>query len=115
MKKTHLMYKKVRSAGLWLLTLGSLALNSQAATRLFDFNSDPTTNGELTVYGSSVWVPSGGVGASTNANDGYLQVTAAANGQRGAIVFADFDGGQVVQAFTFDMDVRIGNGTQPPA
>jgi hypothetical protein len=119
MKKTHLM-TKLMAAGrgaTWATSflLGSLALSSQAATATFDFNTDPTNSGQLTVYGDSIWVPSGGVGASTNANDGYLQVTAAANGQRGAIVFSDFDGGQVVAAFTFDMDVRIGNGTQPPA
>lgn len=129
MKKTPLKCKKLVGLGrgatgttLWLLlllTLGSLAPSSWAATVHFDFNSDPTTNGLLTIFdngtGGTTWVSSGGVGASTNANDGYLQVTSAGNGQRGAIVFADFDGGQVVQAFTFDADVRIGNGTQPPA
>jgi hypothetical protein len=120
MKKTHLMTKKLMAAGrsaigASLLLLGSLALNSQAASVFFDFNSDPTTNGLLTIDGTSTWVSSGGVGSATNANDGYLQVTSATGGQRGAIVFADFDSGSVVQAFSFDMDVRIGNGTQPPA
>jgi PA domain len=114
MKKTHLIHKKLTSVGLMALTLGSLALKSQAASVLFDFNSDPT--GVLNIYGNSTWVPNGGVGSSTNANDGYLQVTAALGSQRGAIVFADFDGGQVVKAFTFEADVRIGNGTvNPPA
>ena len=54
-------------------------------------------------------------GSSTNANDGYLVVTAAAGSQRSAIVFSDFDNGEVVQAFTFEGDFRIGNGTQNPA
>src|SRR6516164_4393463 len=102
MKKTHLTHKKLTSVGLMALTVGTLALKSQAASVLFDFNSDPTTSGLLTLFGTSTWVPSGGVGSSTNANDGYLQVTAAAGSQRGAIVFSDFDGGQVVQAFTFE-------------
>jgi hypothetical protein len=93
--------------------LGTVA--AQAGNAFFDFNSDPTTNGLLTLYGNGVWVPSGGVGAATNANDGYLQVTAAAGSQRSAIVFADIDHGEVVAAFTFEADFRIGNGTQSPA
>jgi len=93
----------------------ALALSTQAATVLFDFNTDPTANGLLHLYGNSRWVSTDGAGGSTNANDGYLSVTDAANGQRGAIVFEDFDGGQVVKAFTFEADVRIGNGTTQPA
>ena len=34
---------------------------------------------------------------------------------RGAVVFADFDNGAIIKAFTFDADVRIGNGTAQPA
>lgn len=58
---------------------------------------------------------SDGVGAATNGNDGYLQVTPAVNSQAGAVIFSDFDSGAVVQGFTFEADVRIGNGTQTPA
>jgi hypothetical protein len=117
MKNTHLLRRKLKSAGL-LLALGSLALHSQAASVLFDFNTDPTTSGLLTIYnsgGTTMWVPTGGAGAATNANDGYLQITAAQGSQRGAIIFSDFDAGQVVKAFTFEADVRIGNGTTQPA
>lgn len=84
-------------------------------TATFDFNSDPTANGQLQLFGNATWTPDGGVGASTNANDGYLVVTTATGSQRSAIVFADFDQGEVVQAFTFEGDFRIGNGTQNPA
>jgi len=122
MKKKYLTHKKLTSVGLMALTLGALALKSQAASVLFDFNTDPTTSGLLRIYPTNnpsqttAWIPSGGVGSATNANDGYLQITAAQNSQRGAIIFNDFDGGQVVQAFTFECDVRIGNGTiNPPA
>jgi len=122
MKKKYLTHKKLTSVGLMALTLGALALKSQAASVTFDFNTDPTTSGLLKIYPTNnpgqttAWIPSGGVGSATNANDGYLQVTAAQGSQRGAIIFNDFDGGQVVQAFTFECDVRIGNGTvNPPA
>ena len=84
-------------------------------TASFDFNSDPTASGQLQLFGNAVWTPTGGIGSSTNDSDGYLQVTAAVGSQRSAIVFADFDQGEVVQAFTFEGDFRIGNGTQAPA
>lgn len=100
------------------LALASGLLCAGAAlggTASFDFNSDPTANGQLQLFGNATWTPNGGVGASTNANDGYLVVTTAVGSQRSAIVFADFDQGEVVQAFTFEGDFRIGNGTQTPA
>lgn len=85
------------------------------ATAFFDFNSDPTTSGQLTLYGSATWQATGGIGAATNANDGFVEVTPSNSNQRGAVVFTDFDNGKVIEAFTFDADVRIGNGTTPPA
>lgn len=93
--------------------LGSVA--AQASSQFFDFNSDPTTSGLLTLFGSAIWQPTDGTGTSTNANDGFLQITAAQNSQRSAIVFADFDNGAVIQGFTFEADLRIGNGTSTPA
>jgi hypothetical protein len=86
-----------------------------SSTVVFDFNTDPALSGLLTTYGSAIWVASGGPGNATNSNDGYLQITDAAVGERSAIVFADFDGGSVVQGFTFDADLRVGNGTAQPA
>src|SRR2546430_214135 len=88
---------------------------AKAGSAFFDFNSDPTAGGLLTLYGNATWQPTGGAGAATNASDGYLQITDSAGGQRGAIVFADFDTGAVIRAFTFDADLRIGNGTASPA
>ncbi|HVV70800.1 MAG TPA: PA14 domain-containing protein, partial [Verrucomicrobiae bacterium] len=69
----------------------------------------------MQLFGNATWQPSGGTGASTNANDGYLEVTPSSGGQRGAVVFRDFDNGEVIKAFTFEADVRIGNGTAQPA
>ena len=93
--------------------LSSLA--AQAGSATFNFNSNPTTSGLLTLYGSANWHSTGGAGAATNASDGYIEVTPSAAGQRGAVVFADFDNGAIIKAFTFEADVRIGNGSTPPA
>src|SRR5579872_3077972 len=87
----------------------------QAASTFFNFNSDPAVSGSLTLYGNATWQPTDGAGASTNANDGYIEVTPSQGYQRGAVVFADFDNGSIIKAFTFEADVRIGNGTAQPA
>src|SRR5215472_11833737 len=92
-----------------------LSLAVQAGSASFNFNSNPTTSGLLTLYGSANWQSSGGAGASTNASDGFIEVTPSAGGQVGAVVFADFDNGAIIKAFTFEADVRIGNGTAQPA
>jgi hypothetical protein len=86
-----------------------------AATASFNFNSNPSANGSLTLYGNANWQATGGSGAATNSSDGFIEVTPSAGGMRGAVVFADFDNGAIIKAFTFDADVRIGNGTTPPA
>lgn len=92
-----------------------LALASPAASAFFNFNSDPTASGQLTLYGSATWQPADGAGSLTNANDGFIEVTPSVSNQRGAVVFADFDNGKVIEAFTFAADVRIGNGSTSPA
>jgi uncharacterized repeat protein (TIGR03806 family) len=104
-------------AAIRCLTAGVLlfALPVWGGSAFFNFNSNPTTSGLLTLYGNASWQPTGGAGSATNASDGYLQVTPSAGNQRGAIVFADFDNGQMIKAFTFEADVRIGNGTTSPA
>ena len=91
------------------------AANAPAASVTFDFNSDPTTSGQLTLYGSALWMASNGVGVATNVDDGYVQLTPAVNSLSGAVIFSDFDSGAVVQGFTFTADVRIGNGSSTPA
>ena len=101
----------------FLLFCGILLLTwvGRAGQATFNFNSDPTASGLLTIYGNANWQSTGGAGAATNASDGFIEVTPSAGNQRGAVVFKDFDGGQVIEAFTFEADVRIGNGTAAPA
>src|SRR6185369_7125649 len=90
-------------------TLLLFGIAAQAATTNFDFNSDPS--GFLDISGNAFWSSSGGVGSATNPSDGFLVITTATGSQRGQIIFDDFDAGSVVQGFTFDCDLRIGNGT----
>jgi hypothetical protein len=96
------------------VSLFFVTLACEAGSAFFDFNTNPTASGALKLYGNANWYSSGGAGASTNASDGYIEVTSSAGGQRGAVVFADFDNGQMVKAFTFEADVRIGNGSAQP-
>lgn len=90
------------------------ATAAHAGTFFFDFNTDPSTSGLLTISGAGSWVPAGGAGSSTNSSDGYLELTDGTS-QATTIIFSDFDSGSVVQAFTFEADLQIGNGTQSPA
>ena len=95
-------------AGILLATMAC-----QAGSASFNFNTNPSA--VLSVYGSANWQPTGGAGAATNASDGFLEITPAAGGARGAVVFQDFDNGQAMKAVTFDADLRIGNGDGTPA
>lgn len=91
-----------------------------AGTVTFDFNTNPDGILDFTgnIYDGPVgsrtladaWHPTGGVGDS-----GYLSITDATTGTRSKIIFDDFDNGQIVQAFTFEADLRIGDGTDAPA
>src|SRR5882724_48462 len=97
--------------------LGMLLVSSaQAATNFLDFNTDPATIGLYVEPGgqAAVWVPNGGA-SSGAAGDGYLVVTAAANGQAGLLVFKDLEVGLVVKAFKFECELRIGGGANRPA
>jgi hypothetical protein len=98
-----------------IVTAGVVCVGAaQAGSFFFDFNTDPTLNGLLTINGSGSWQASGGAGAATNANDGYLVISSGTS-QSTTIIFSDFDAGSVVQGFTFEADLRIGNGTLAPA
>ncbi len=126
------------------IALGLLAgISVQAGTFKTDFRCDPSTNlnfgGSLwdgvttTGTGSANWQTNGGAGPFGNTtsnvavlgvtNDGFLQLTFAdhncesnlSSGLTGGVLFDDFDNGLVVAAFTFDADLRIGNGTPAPA
>ena len=106
----------VRRAGRFVcLAVSALALSAPAASVFFNLNTNPIAGGQLTLYGNASWVSTNGAGAATNASDGFLEITPSAGGQRGAIVFADFDTGGAIRAYTFDADLRIGNGTANPA
>jgi hypothetical protein len=97
------------------MSLGLLcAASAQAGSFFFDFNTDPASSGLFTTEGASEWVPYHGTGYETNSEDGFLSITKARS-ESGRIIFSDFDSGSVVQAFTFECDLRIGNGSQSPA
>src|SRR5579859_7366490 len=74
---------------------------ARAATVFFNFNTDPTAGSLLNLYGNANWQSTGGAGSATNATDGFIEVTPSAGGERGAVVFADFDNGAIIKAFTF--------------
>ncbi len=105
----------VRAPQFFCLAASLLSLNAGAGSAFFTFNTDPSLNPQLALYGNATWQPTGGAGATTNSNDGYLQITDSTANQRSAVVFADFDTGAIIQAFSFEADVRIGNGTAQPA
>ncbi|MBU6401418.1 MAG: hypothetical protein KGS61_13965, partial [Verrucomicrobia bacterium] len=123
-----------------LLGLSSAAVLAGSFTA--DFNTDPTTilnfggslwDGVTTSHtGTAHWVPSGGagpIGTTANGpvlgqtNDGFLQMTfgdptcsgTLGSSEIGGVLFTNFDGNLIVQAFTFECDLRIGNGQPNPA
>ena len=92
------------------------AATAQASTTVIDFNQDPgtTTPPQVSsITGSANWqsVYGRSYDAVTNASDGFLEITPAVNSLVGTVIFPDFDSGAVVQGFTFDCWVRVGNGT----
>ncbi len=127
-----------------LLCLGAVA-GLQAGTFSTDFNASSSTNlldfcgtewdgVTATRTGSTVWMASGGAGPLGNTangpvlgvpGDGYLQITMAnipdissvpnTSFMCGGVLFKDFDAGLVVAGFTFECDLRIGNGNPNPA
>jgi hypothetical protein len=100
-------------------TLGSLAavaclaaaLPLKAGQAFWDLN-DPSQVDDFILVGNN---PDSGVWLQDDDGNGFIRVTAAADGRTGAILFPDFDEGLVVKAFEFEMDVRLGDGTNPPA
>ncbi len=126
-----------------VMAIGLLAAASaQAGSFKTDFSTDPTTvlnfGGSLwdgvttTGTGSANWQTNGGAGPFGNTTngpvsgvpgDGFLQITFAdhscmsnlSSSLCGGVLFDDFDNGLVVAGFTFDADLRIGNGDPNPA
>jgi hypothetical protein len=81
------------------------ASSSLAGTKTWDFNTDPTTTTALIFGGSNehIWQSSSGV------TGGFLALTYSVNSQNAVVIFPDIDNGNVVTAFDFDCDLRIGN------
>ena len=76
---------------------------------VLDFETDPQ---DLNVefFGNAEWRDEGGF-----EDTGYLSVTDALNGQRGAIVFPDLSNGGSLTSFSIEADLRVGGGTARPA
>jgi len=121
------------------------AASAQAGSYTNTFNSANSTNGlnfggslwdgtTASRTGSAAWIKSGGagpIGGTTNGpvfgvpGDGYLQMTFASEACGpnytpssylcGGVLFDDFDPGEVVAGFTFECDLRMGNGNPAPA
>ncbi|MGD0537263.1 MAG: hypothetical protein ABSC03_06415 [Verrucomicrobiota bacterium] len=87
-----------------------------AGSATYDFTTDPSTIPGMSLVGStdgatSISYPEW---RSTGGNPGgylaLLDATVVADGgQNGTVLFPDFDLGLVVQGFTFDVDLRVGN------
>jgi hypothetical protein len=78
-----------------------------AGSSSYDFDADPSKSGVI-MKGSGgypAWRASGG------ASGGYLALLDAVSGTQAAVMFPDLDAGQVVQGFSFDVDLRVGNAT----
>lgn len=93
-------------------TLASLPEAAHAGS----YSTDFTTNPGLTVYQNAQSITAGNGWVASGGNPGgYLKMTDAANDQRTVVVFPDFEPGFLVGGFTFEVDCRIGAGTNPPA
>jgi hypothetical protein len=111
----------------------STDFNASSSTNLLDFCGTEWDGVTTANTGSTVWAPSGGAGPIGNTaagpvlgvpGDGYLQITMASvpdgggfntTYMCGGVLFKDFDAGLVVAGFTFECDLRIGNGNANPA
>lgn len=100
-------YKTLIKVGLGLCVVG-LFLPAKAGEFTVDFDTDPSAI--LDVY-SNLPRPPGNWRATGGNPGGYLAITDAAGSQYSVIRFQDFDQGMLVKAFTFKVDVRMGNGT----
>jgi hypothetical protein len=136
--------KRITSCSI-LAALGLSCASAFAGSLTVDFNSDPKgllnfagtewDGTTATRTGSTYWIKDGGVpmGATTNGpqkgvtGNGFLQITPAGVSSDptadlakcsylcGGAIFNDFDAGLVVAGFTFECDLRIGNGDPAPA
>lgn len=108
------MRRKQTTHRRWLALLSAAAagLSLQAGEVFYDFNTEPAA-GTFTTFGTAPypeWRASGGKDDS-----GYYAITDAMNSLSGTLILPDIDGGKVIKAFEFSVDVRIGDGTGNPA
>lgn len=99
------------AAGLALLTY-----SVRAGSITYDFSTDPTADPNIQVVsdipdetGYPNWLNTGGNPG------GFLVLSYAGTYQTTHILFPDLDPGKVVTSFTFECDMRVGNGTAQPA
>ncbi|MHB8523908.1 MAG: OmpL47-type beta-barrel domain-containing protein [Limisphaerales bacterium] len=77
-----------------------------------NFDSDPAADSSLQIFGNgATWYSHDGHPAT----GGFLRLTPAVPSQIGGILLPDVSAGQAVSGFTFECDVRVGNGTETPA
>ena len=95
------------------VVLASTSSPTKAGTFFLDFDTDPNVvqvgNG-VQFGGDAEWRATGGLNDS-----GYLKVTDANTGERGAILIGDLDDGGLVDGFLISADLRVGGGTDDPA
>jgi hypothetical protein len=121
MKKTMIIRRIVTAT--CLVSVSVLMLGtSLASTNFFDFNSDPSASGQLTILhrpgasGGATWYPSDGAPSDPNGTNGYFSITDVVASERCTVIFSDFDAGLVVKAFKMSMDIRVGgSGASQPA
>ena len=98
-----------KALGCFLAAAGLLTVSTvNAGQREWNLNDSNQTNDFLLRGNGAAWLQETG-------GNGYIQITPAVTSQTGTILFGDFDAGLVVKAFTFECDVKMGDGTNPPA
>ncbi len=88
----------------------------QAGSATYDFSTDPAADPNIEISsdipdetGYPNWLPTGGNPG------GFLVLSYAGTYQTTHILFPDLDPGKVVTSFSFECDLRVGNGTAQPA
>ncbi|RYD29550.1 MAG: hypothetical protein EOP86_21525, partial [Verrucomicrobiaceae bacterium] len=90
--------------------LAATTLSASAGNYQNDFSGGVS---DLTIYTLAGAPPE--VRATDGNPGGYLKLTDAVNSTTSTVIFPDRDQGFPVQAFTFEVDCRIGNGSEVPA
>src|SRR5687768_17486678 len=85
---------------------GNLAL---AGTVTYNFTTDPAADPALQIVGNNPepWKATGGNPEA----GGFLAITYPVGSQYTGVLFPDIDAGKIVTGFTFNCDLRVGNGS----